>query len=112
MERRKVLRNEYKQRKTIGGIYRVTNMHNGMCLLDYAVNIQGKQNVFDFMVSSGSCFDYRLKEDLQTFGSKVFTFEILETLEKKNEQTQDQFIDDLNFLFKLWSEKDKSSKRY
>jgi hypothetical protein len=112
MDRRKTLINEYKQGKVIGGIYLVTNTFNGKYLLDYAANLQSKQNSFNFMVSSGSCLDYRLKEDLMAFGDKSFTFEILEALEKKKEQTQDQFIDDLQMLKQLWSAKFDPSKSY
>ena len=88
------------------------NTHSGMYLLDYAVNIQAKQNAFEFMASSDSCFDYRLKKDIEKLGSHVFTFEILETLEKTKEQTQEQFVDDLETLVLLWSEKLDPSKRY
>ena len=112
MDRRKTLINEYKQGQVIGGVYRVTNTRNGMYLLDYAANLQSKQNSFNFMVSSGSCLDNRLKEDLTAFGGKAFKFEILEALVKKPEQTQDEFIDDLKMLEQLWSEKLDSSKRY
>jgi hypothetical protein len=112
MDRRKQLTNEYKQGEVIGGIYRVTNTRNGMYLLDYATNIQSKQNSFNFMVSSGSCLDYRLNKDWTAFGGEAFIFEILEALEKKKEQTQDEFIDDLKMLGQLWSEKLDSSTRY
>ncbi len=112
MDRRKTLVNEYKQREIVGGIYRVTNTCNGMYLLDYTTNLQSKQNSFNFTASSGSCFDYRLKEDWVTFGGKAFIFEILEALEKKKEQTQDAFINDLKMLKQLWSEKLDSSNRY
>ena len=112
MDRRKTLINEYKRGQIIGGIYRVTNTRNGMYLLDYAPNLQSKQNSFNFMVSSGSCLDYRLKKDLTAFGGEVFIFEMLEALEKKQEQTQDEFMDDLKMLEQLWSEKLDSSTRY
>jgi len=112
MDRKKILKNEYKQRKIIGGIYRVTNTRNGMYLLDYATDIRAKQNAFNLMASADSWFDYRLEKDREAFGSKVFTFEILETLEKKKEQTQDQFIEDLSTLARLWSDKLDSSTRY
>jgi hypothetical protein len=112
MDKRKTLKNEYKQGKIVGGIYRVANTHNGMYLLDYAANLQSKQNSFNFMVSSGSCLDYRLKKDLAEFGVQAFIFEILEALEKKPEQTRDEFIDDLKLLGQLWSEKLDPSKRY
>ena len=96
----------------MGGIYRVTNTRNRMYLLDYATNLQAKQNMFNFMVSSGSCLDYKLKNDWTVFGSKAFTFEILEALEKKKEQTPDEFVDDLKILEQLWKEKLDSSTRY
>jgi hypothetical protein len=112
MDRRKTLINEYKQGKTIGGIYRVTNTRNGMYLLDYAINLQAKQNAFNFMSSSGSCFECRIKDDWTAFGGDAFTFEMLEALEKKTEQTQDEFIDDLKMLMQIWSDKLDSSTRY
>lgn len=112
MDKRKTLVNEYKQRKIVGGIFRVTNTKNGMYLLDYTPNLQAKQNAFEFMASSGSCFDYKLKRDLDTFGNAAFTFEILETLEKKKEQSQAEFIADLETLTQMWSEKLDSAKRY
>ncbi len=112
MDKRKTLINEYKQRRIIGGVYKITNMRNGMYLLDYAMNLQAKQNAFNFMASSDSCFDYRLKKDWDTFGGKVFTFEILDTIEKKKEQTQDEFIADLVILLQAYSEKLDSLNRY
>ncbi|MHB8084698.1 MAG: GIY-YIG nuclease family protein [Dehalococcoidia bacterium] len=105
MDRRKKLSNEYKQGKIIGGIYRIRNTHNGMYLLDYATDLQARQNAFNFMISSGSCLDNRLKEDWIVFGGGAFTFEALEALEKKVDQTQDEFMDDLKMLKQIWSDK-------
>jgi hypothetical protein len=112
MDKRKTLLNEYKQRKIIGGIYRLTNTSNGMYFLDHATNIQAKQNSFNFMVSSGSCFHYKLQKDWEEFGGKVFMFEILDTIEKKKDQSQNKFIDDLRMLEQMWSEKLNASNRY
>jgi hypothetical protein len=42
----------------------------------------------------------------------VFTFEILETIEKKNEQTQEDFTTDLKTLAQMCGEKLDPSKRY
>ena len=64
------------------------------------------------MVSSNSCFEYSLQKDWAEFGSAAFTFEILETLEKKTDQSQDSFLDDLNMLKEMWSLKLDASKRY
>ena len=64
------------------------------------------------MVSSGSCLDYRLNKDWTAFGGEAFIFEMLEALEKKQEQTRDEFIDDLKMLEQLWSEKLDPLTRY
>jgi hypothetical protein len=112
MDTRKTLKDEYKQRNIIGGIFKITNIRNGMYFLDYTPDLQAKQNSFDFMVSSGSLFHYSLKRDWDTFGSQAFNFEIVESLEKKKDQSQDQFIDDLKMLEQLWSEKLNAALRY
>jgi hypothetical protein len=112
MDRKKELANQYKQRKIIGGIFRVTNTKNGKYFLDYTPNLQAKQNAFEFMSSNGSCFDYKLKNDWETFGKQAFIFDIVATIEKKDVQTQDEFISDLQTLAQMWGEKLDSSTRY
>jgi len=112
MDRRKTLTNEYKQAKVVGGVYRLVNTRTGMYLLDCTPNLQAKQNSFNFAISTGSCLDLRLKEEWGLFGGEAFTFEILEALEKKKEQTQEEFVDDLKMLSQLWGEKLDSLKRY
>ena len=109
---KKELKDTYKQRKIIGGIYRVTNTRNGMYLFNYTPNIQAKQNAFDFAVSSNMVFDNRLRKDWESFGGACFRFEVLETLEKKKDQTQEQFVEDLKALAQMWDEKLDPSKRY
>lgn len=112
MDRKKELINEYKQRKIVGGIFRVTNKKNGMYLLNYAANIKARQNAFDFTVSTSSCFHPKLRNDWAVFGANAFIFEILETLKKKEGQSQEEFLDDLKTLEQMWSDKLDSSKRY
>lgn len=109
---KKSLINEYKQREITGGIYRITNTQNGMYLLDYSTNIGAKQNSFNFMVSSGNCINYRLKKDWEAFGAGAFTFETLETIVKKKEQSQEQFTEDLEILRQIWADKLEVSARY
>ncbi|MDD5398804.1 MAG: hypothetical protein PHU70_06950 [Dehalococcoidia bacterium] len=53
-----------------------------------------------------------MKEVWESFGGEAFAFEILESLEKKKEQSQEEFIDDLEMLKQLWSDKLDSSNRY
>ena len=112
MDRKKELIQEYKQRKITGGVFRVVNTRNGKYLLDYTPNIEAKQNAFNFTSAQGSCVDYKLRRDCETFGSQAFVFEVLATLVKKSEQTQEEFLDDLKALAQLWAEKMDASLRY
>jgi hypothetical protein len=109
---RKELKDAYKQRKVTGGIYRVTNKRTGMYLFGFAPDIQAKQNAFGFSVSSSVVFDNRLRGDWEAFSGESFDFEVLETLDKKKDQTQEQFVEDLKTLAEIWDEKLDRSNRY
>jgi hypothetical protein len=109
---KKTLKEKYKQSKVAGGIYRVMNTNNGMYLFNYTPDIRARQNSFEFMVSTSTCFDNRVIKDWESLGGGVFSFEVLETLEKKKDQTREQFIADLETLAQMWDEKLDPSKRY
>jgi hypothetical protein len=47
----------------------------------------------------------KLQKDWNEYGGSVFDFEILETLEKKPEETDREFSDNLGILRELWQEK-------
>ncbi len=101
---RKIVINEYKQRKSLGGVFKVTNTATGKFYLDCAPNLQAKHNSFDFMVSSGTCFNHKLREDWATFGPKVFVFEIIEELKPKEEQISSDYLEELKNLKQMWQE--------
>jgi hypothetical protein len=71
-----------KLHSSLSGVFKITNTQNGMFFLDFAANIQAKQNSFTFMVSTGAFFQHKLQKNWEAFGSRAFTFEVLETLEK------------------------------
>ncbi len=112
MSDKKELVNEYKQRKIIGGVFRVVNTKNGKYLLDYAPDIQAKQNSFNFMVTTNTSFDYKMDKDWKEFGAAAFKFEVLDSIEKKKDQSQEQFIEDLKVLKQMWVDKNDPEKRY
>ena len=90
----------------------MTNSQNGRYLLDCTPNLAAKQNSFNFMSGVGTCFDYKVKKDWDTFGANAFTFDVLEELEQKAEQSNDEFINDLKTLAELWREKLDASSSY
>lgn len=112
MDKRKELRAQYKQRTVVGGVYRIVNTENGRYLLAADDDLRGSKNRFEFAAATGSCVMPQLQDDWKKYGSKIFAFEILEELEKKPEQTAQEFAGDLQALAELWSEKFNPAQAY
>ncbi len=91
----------YKQRKQIGGVYAVTNTKTGRSLVLASAEISGIQKRYEFAEMTGGCFHPKLQKDVAQYGADVFAFSVLETLEKKDTQTDKEFADDLDMLLQL-----------
>ena len=95
----------YKQRAQIGGIYAVTNTQTGRSLVLASPDIGGIRKRYEFAEMTGGCFHPRLQQDVNQYGCGVFTFAVLEEMEKKQTQTDREFMDDLEVLLLLRLEK-------
>jgi hypothetical protein len=102
MQNKKQLIAEYKNRKQIGGICKITNIQTKRVLVYIATDIEAAKNLFDFSKKTGSCINPKLENDWTKYGSDLFTFEIIEKLEKNIEQTSKEFTEDLNELLKMY----------
>ena len=111
-EKKREIISEYKQRKTKGGIYKVTNTANGRYMLKAEVDLQSFQNRFDFAMGMGTCLHPRMQKDFKEFGPGVFALEFLEEVEKKEEESDMGFKDRLKRLEESWSEKFDQEKSY
>ena len=102
---RKDINEQYKQRQVIGGVFLFRNTSNGKILIDASVDLKGSQNRFVFAQSTGSCVNFKLQQDWMTMGAQAFSFEVLEELEKGEDQTDRAFKEDVKTLKELWQEK-------
>jgi hypothetical protein len=112
MDNRKELVSSYRRRTQRGGVYTITNTASGRFLLEHDTDIASARNRFNFMVSTGSCVPYELEKDWKEFGGKAFAFAVLEELEKKDGQSQEEFEGDLKALEQLGRDRLDSSKEY
>ncbi|MDL2323529.1 GIY-YIG nuclease family protein [Ruminococcaceae bacterium OttesenSCG-928-A16] len=112
MNRRKELQQQYKQRPVIGGVYCIRNTQTGRCLLQQTTDIAGSKNRLDFARITNDCPMHQLKEDWNTFGAASFAFEEKEKLEKKAEQTNEEFRKDLQALLEMWQESPEEPLQY
>ena len=111
-EKRKQAIYEYKEKKTAGGVYKITNTETGKSLIKGEVDLQSMQNRFNFSVSVNSCLNIKLQKDWNKYGAKSFTFEILEETEMKPEMDRREFKKYLNELAKKYTEKMKPEELY
>lgn len=88
----------------IGGVYVIVNTESGKKLLGMTTDMQGSRNRFEFSQSMNSCVHPRLKDDWARFGGRAFRFDELESLEKKPEQNDDDFLHDIEALFEITSQ--------
>ncbi|TCL38061.1 hypothetical protein EV210_10427 [Anaerospora hongkongensis] len=108
---KKDLKEQYKNRVIIGGVYCVECSAAGNRWLRATTDMQGAKNRFAFSVSTNSCPETCMMEAWKQFGATAFSFTILEELEKKEIQTAQEFSDDVNTLLELWTEKQNSNQK-
>ncbi len=101
MNRRREISKAYKERRLVGGVYRITNIRTGKYLLGHAADIASIRNRFEFALSTGSAVDPRLRADWDRYGPTAFSLEVLDELEKILEQSQVDFVADLQALEQL-----------
>ncbi len=105
MDNRKELKNLYKSRPIIGGVYCITCGGTGRVWIKSARDMRSQINKFDFSVSNASCPEPGMHTEWVQYGIKSFSFTVLEELEKGPTQTDAEFTEDLAALLELWLEK-------
>lgn len=103
-EKRKQVIYEYKEKKTTGGVYKITNTETGKCLIKGEIDLKSMENRFNFSVSVNSCLNPKLQSDWKKYGPKSFKFEILKEIEMKPELDRRQFKKQLNELAEKYIE--------
>ncbi len=95
---------QYKQTVQPMGIFQIWNLANGKIYLASSKNLRGMANRFEFGLDIGSHISKELREDYLKFGKENFVFEVIDTLEPKEDPKYD-YTDDLNVLEEMWLEK-------
>lgn len=102
----------YRERKVTGGVYGYRNRANGKLLLQSTSDISKAGNHLAFSQEMGLCPHPLLRDDWDSSKGADYTLEILETLDKKPEQTDGEFADEISTLEALWRERIGQSVLY
>ncbi|WP_342599723.1 GIY-YIG nuclease family protein [Psychrobacillus sp. FSL H8-0483] len=102
MERKKELKQEYKEIKIEGGIYVITNKQNGKKFVASTRNFK-TLNGTKFTLETGTHTNRLLQEDWKQFGKEAFEIEQIEVYKpSKNHSTSEK--KELEKLLEKWME--------
>ena len=105
MDRKKELKEQYKQMKTEMGIMIVQNKINNKYILIPTQNLKGMINRVRFQLSSGGHPNGELQNEWNEFGEGNFNFEILEVLEYDKDESKTDYSEELSIMEIMWAEK-------
>lgn len=105
MDRKKELKEQYKQMKPDMGIYVVRCNSNDKCYIGTTKNLKGKINCTKFQLGSGGHPNKELQKEWKEYGEVNFEVEILDKLEYDKDETKTDYTEDLEILKEIWKEK-------
>lgn len=85
MDRKKELKQQYKETAVEAGIYQIKNNKNNKILVGSTKNFKTLNGIKFMLDNGGYTTNKVLQEEWKLFGKEVFTFSILEKLKKKND---------------------------
>lgn len=104
-DKRKQLKNNYKNKAAVGGVYAIECSGNHRRCIKSTVDIAGIKNRFQFALSIKGCPDPIMNNEWIQYGSDAFSLVILEELTMKDGQTPKEFANDIALLYEMWLEK-------
>lgn len=85
MDRKKELKEMYKEIKTEAGVFKMTNKQNGKLFVGSFNNLK-RLNGFQFMLKTNTHTNKALQADYNSFGVDAFDIEVVEYLKKREEE--------------------------
>jgi hypothetical protein len=101
---KKKLKEEYKQIVQPKGVFVLRNKVNGKVFLGSSLNLKNKDLTLKMSLRNGNHFNFALQEEWNKFGEGAFEYEILETLEIKDDPGYN-YNEDLEILEMMWVDK-------
>lgn len=99
---KKEMKSAYKNRKQTGGVVAVKNTKLNKWLIESVQDLKAAENKFAFFKEN---YSLKIKEDYLNQKGQEFEFEVLDTLDKSDDQEEKEFAKDLEELESLWLSK-------
>ncbi|MGI1658452.1 MAG: GIY-YIG nuclease family protein [Desulfitobacterium sp.] len=104
MDRKKELKEQYKQMRSDMGIMGIRSKLDAWCYIEGSQNLRAVLNGARFKLETNYHPSRELLKKWQELGVENFTFEVLEQLEYDKDETKTDYTDDLEILLLEWEE--------
>lgn len=109
MDRKKELKEMYKQIKPDMGIFVVQSKINNKYYLETTQNLKGKMNSIRFQLETGGLrINEQLQKEWKQYGSESFEIKVLENLEYDKDESKSDYSEELEIMKSIWDEKLKN----
>lgn len=105
VDRKKELKQLYKQMKPEMGIFIIRALDDGRCYLQATPNLKGTINATKFKLDAGRHPHRELQKAWKERGVANFVFEVLEKLEYDKDETKTDYSEELEILQMVWADK-------
>ena len=106
MNSKKEIKNNYKQTGSEIGVFMVKNKANNKIFLGASMNAVGALNRCQFELKMKTHRNKYLMKDWLEFGSDEFSFDVIDTVEKRDDPNHD-YLTELTDLLNVWLDEHK-----
>ena len=105
MDRKKELKEQYKQMRPQMGVYLLRCRQADRVYIGASQNIKGMLNRIRFQLAAGSIPNRRLQKIWDDYGNDSFTEEVVEVLEYGRDESKTDYTEELEILKEMCKEK-------
>ena len=105
MDRKKQLKEQYKQMRTDMGVFIVKKKNDNKYLLVGTQNLKGMMNRVKFQLENGSYPNRELQKEWNEAKPDDFEFIVLETLEYDKDESKTDYSEEVNIILIMLTEK-------
>jgi len=105
MDRKKELKEQYKQMKPDMGVLIVKSNLTNKCHIEASQDLKSTINKIKFQLKMNSHYNKKLQKVWNEYGEASFAIEILEYLKYDKDETKADYSEELEILKFIWEEK-------
>lgn len=105
MDRKKELKEMYKQMKPDMGIFIIQSKLSDKYFLETTHNLKAKMNRARFQLEAGSYGNQELQKEWKHYGPDNFEIKVLENLRYDQDESKTDYGEELEIMRTIWEEK-------